>query len=125
MNFRTPHAFFLAMMVLVLPFAPAQAVNPPDKNLEAALRAVLQEPQKELTDDHYARVFVLDAAGKGIKDLTGLEKCKKLASLRLTKNQIADVKPLAGLPAPESLDRAEQQIARGKRRAAPRHFSEL
>src|SRR5712671_659064 len=110
MKFRIPQAFLLAMLVSTVPLAAARAVNPPDKNLEAALRAVLQEPQKELTDEHYARVFVLDATGKGIKDLTGLEKCKSLASLRLTKNQIADVKALAGLTNLQSLDLADNQI---------------
>src|SRR5437868_739184 len=111
MNQRIRQTFILAAVVTALPLASASAVNPPDKNLEAALRAVLQEPAKELTDDHYARVFVLDAVNKGIKDLTGLEKCKNLASLRLSKNQIADVKPLAGLTNLQSLDLAENQIA--------------
>src|SRR6266542_347283 len=50
----------------------------PDKNLEAALRAVLFEPQGELTEEKLNRVYILDAQGKTIKDLTGLEKCKNL-----------------------------------------------
>jgi internalin A len=99
----------LAFLTLLVP--PAFAANPPDKNLEAALRDVLHEPKKELTDELYNRVYVLDAVNKGIKDLTGLEKCKNLRSLRLTRNQISDVKPLAGLAELQSLDLANNQIA--------------
>src|SRR5579864_8097761 len=103
-------AFLLASLIALWPISSARAANPPDKNLEAVLRAVLQEPKKEFTDELYNRVYVLDAVNKGIKDLTGLEKCKNLASLRLTKNQITDVKPLAGLTNLQSLDLAENHI---------------
>lgn len=104
-------SFVAALVVLALPALSARAANPPDKNLEAALRDVLHEPKKEFNDELYGRVYVLDAVGKGIKDLTGLDKCKNLRSLRLTKNQITDVKPLAGLIELQSLDLADNQIA--------------
>ncbi len=106
-----PRVALCALALAVLVLSPALAANPPDKNLEAALRAVLHEPQKELTDEHYNRVYVLDAVGKGIRDLTGLDKCKNLAALRLSKNQIADVKVLGGLVNLQSLDLADNQIA--------------
>src|SRR5437764_11225644 len=99
-------SFALAAVVLV-PLVltnAASAQKVVDKNLEAALRAVLQEPAKELNDELLAKVYVLDAQGKSIRDLSGLEKCKNLAQLRLTKNQVADVKPLAGLSNLQSLD---------------------
>ncbi len=104
-------SFTAAVVLLALPALTAWATNPPDKHLEAALREVLHEPKKEFTDELYARVYVLDAVNKGIKDLTGLEKCKNLRSLRLTKNQVADVKPLAGLVELQSLDLADNHIA--------------
>src|SRR4051794_20608246 len=76
--------------VLAGPFA--------DKNLEEAVRAVLKhEPKAELTDEKLQNVYVLEAPGKEIKDLSGLEKCKNLALLKLTKNQISDIGPLKGL----------------------------
>jgi hypothetical protein len=46
------HKILVVAVVAGMPLASARAANPPDKNLEAALRAVLQEPKKELTDDH-------------------------------------------------------------------------
>src|SRR5213078_277312 len=78
----------------------------PDKELEAALRAVLREPTAPLTDEKLGNVFVLEADKKGIKDLTGLDKCKNLALLKLTGNQVADLKRLKDLTNLQSLDLA-------------------
>src|SRR3954451_5047987 len=91
----------------------ASAASPfPDKNLEAAVRAVLQhEPKTELSDEKLLNVYVLEAPGKGIKDLKGLEKCKNLALLKLTKNQVEDITPLKGLTNLQSLDLAENSVA--------------
>src|SRR5205823_14957300 len=90
----------------------ARAAAPifPDKNLEAAVKEALKET-KPLTDESLARLFILEAPGKGIKDLTGLEKCKNLALLKLTKNQIVDLKPLKDLSELQSLDLAENKVA--------------
>src|SRR3954462_2851631 len=83
----------------------------PDKNLEAAVRAVLQhDPKTDLTDEKLQNVYVLEAPGKEIRDLTGLEKCKNLALLRLSKNQVADLGPLSGLTNLQSLDLADNQV---------------
>ena len=91
---------------------PARADSPfPDKNLEAAVRAVLKhEPNVELTDEKLRNVYILEAPGKEIKDLTGLEKCKNLALLRLSKNQVADLKAIQDLKNLESLDLADNAI---------------
>ena len=73
-----------AIVLLAIPAwsAAARAASPfPDKNLEAAIRDVLKhEPKVELTDEKLQNVYFLDATGKDIKDLTGLEKCKNLPS---------------------------------------------
>jgi len=83
----------------------------PDKNLEAAIRAVLKhEPKVELTDEKLLDIYFLEAPGKEIKDLTGLEKCKNLALIKLTKNKISDLKPLKDLANLQSLDLAQNEI---------------
>src|SRR4051794_34833294 len=91
----------LAAVVLSLPAwaGAARAASPfPDKNLEAAIRDVLKhEPKVELTDEKLQNVYLLEAPGKDIKDLTGLEKCKNLALIKLDKNKIGDLKPLKDL----------------------------
>jgi internalin A len=83
----------------------------PDKNLEAAVRDVLHEPQAELNEERLNNVYILHANGKKIKDLTGLEKCKNLAEIRLADNQIANLTPLKDLNNLQSLDLSGNQIA--------------
>ena len=103
----------LATVLTVLPFTrAAAAASPfPDKNLEDAIRSVLKhEPNVELTDEKLQNVYILEATGKKIKDLTGLEKCKNLAEIKLTTNQISDLKPLKDLTNLESLDLADNAI---------------
>ena len=94
-------------LVLVLAATLPAAGPVRDKNLEDAIRATLMMDKGDLTDDALNKVYVLKVPGKGIKDLTGLEKCKNLAELQLSKNEIADLKPLAGLTNLQSLDRVE------------------
>src|SRR5215472_1074741 len=77
----------------------APPVTIPDKNLEEAIRAVLHEPKAPLTEENLANVHILEAAGKGIRDLTGLEKCKNLALLKLSNNAIADLRALKDMSA--------------------------
>ena len=83
----------------------------PDKNLEAAVRDVLHEPQAELNEEKLNNLFILHANGKKIKDLAGLEKCKNLAEIRLADNQIVNLAPLKDLTNLQSLDLSGNQIA--------------
>ena len=46
----------------------------PDKNLEAAVRAELHEPDGSLTRGTSRAWRILDAERRGISDLTGLER---------------------------------------------------
>jgi internalin A len=89
-----------------------RAASPfPDKNLEAAIQGVLKhEPKVELTDEKLQNVYILEAPGKDIKDLTGLEKCKNLMEIKLNKNKISDLKPLKELTNLQSLNLADNAI---------------
>jgi Leucine-rich repeat (LRR) protein len=108
MNART---LSVAIFVLGGLASIASAASPiVDKNLEAAIREERHEPKNELTDEMLKNVYFLDAAGKGIKDLTGLEKCINLGELRLSHNKIVDLKPLKGLTNLQSLDLSHNQI---------------
>jgi Leucine-rich repeat (LRR) protein len=91
--------------------AQAGPVKIPDKGLEEALKKFLLEPKEGLTDENLINVnSTLEAVGKGIKDLTGLEKCKNLKALRLTKNEVSDLKPLKDLKDLQSLDLEDNKI---------------
>lgn len=86
----------------------------PDKNLEAAVRSVIfdkKDNTAEITDDDLKKVFVLEGKGKGIKDLTGMEKCVNLLQLNLAKNEIGDVSPLKDIKGLQSLDLSNNKIA--------------
>jgi hypothetical protein len=93
----------------------ASAAIFPDKNLEAAVRWLILEkrndPTKELTEEDLKKIFLLEAKGKGIKDLTGLEKCVNLQLLDLARNEIVDIGQVKGLTNLQSLDLSQNKIA--------------
>jgi uncharacterized protein (TIGR03067 family) len=93
--------------------APPPPPPPPfaDKNLEAAVRAVLQEPSAALTDEKLLNVYILEAPGKNITNLKGLEKCRNLALLKLTNNPVADLTSLKDLTNLQSLDLANTKVS--------------
>jgi Leucine-rich repeat (LRR) protein len=103
---------FASLAIAVVLAGPVSAASPfADKNLEAAVRKVLLDAKGDLSDEMLKNVYILEATGKNIKDLSGLEKCINLASLRLDKNQIVDLKALKGLVNLQSLDLSHNQIS--------------
>src|SRR5262245_19739898 len=118
---RTMNLHLIQSLVLVLGLTfnaavlQAAAVAIPDKNLESALRALVfdkkDDPKKELTEEDLGKIYILQAKGKGIRDLTGLEKCLNLQSLDLANNEVADLAPIKGLTHIQSLDLAQNKIA--------------
>ena len=91
----------------------AWAVQFPDKNLEAALRYYIldkREGTAELTDDDLKKIFVFEAKGKGIKDLTGLEKCPNIALINLAKNEVENIAAIKDLKNIQSLDLSNNKI---------------
>lgn len=92
---------------------PAVAGPIPDKALEAAVRRQVFEKRDkpdELTEDDLKKVFILDGKNKGIKDLTGLEKCPNLAEINLAGNEIEKVDALKDLKNLQSLDLSKNKI---------------
>src|SRR5690606_3747833 len=101
-TFTTLAAAFVAIVSLVA--EPLQAAEPlfPDKVLEAAVREELKKTEKDelkvedVKNGIYFLQFTGDAKRK-ITNLSGLEKCVNLHLLALPGNDIADLKPIAGL----------------------------
>ena len=98
---------FLAILVIHSSWhftASAQNVEFPDANLAAAVRGALflgaTDPIPETDLEALTYLFAGDA---GITDLTGLEYATRLGVLILSRNQISDFEPLAGLTALTSL----------------------
>lgn len=85
----------------------------PDKNLEAAVRKQVFEKRdstKPLTEADVANISTVNGKGMDITDLTGLEKCRSLASLELAKNKIAKLDALRDLKSLQYLHLADNQI---------------
>jgi internalin A len=80
-----------------LPLVSADGPIFPDKNLEAAVRKQVFGNPEQLTAEEISKLSTLNLKGKGIRDLTGMEKCTHLAALDAADNQIADLGPLKGL----------------------------
>jgi len=101
-------------LLTILLAAPVVAGPIPDKALEAAVRRQVFEKRDkpdELTEDDLKKVFILEGRNKGIKDLTGLEKCPNLAEINLAGNEIEKVEALKDLKNLQSLDLSKNKIA--------------
>ncbi len=85
----------------------ARAVSLPaiaDPALQAAVGAALgKAPGEAVSPQELAGLEALTARNAGIRDLSGLEQALSLEELDLGFNPLADLRPLAGLPALESL----------------------
>lgn len=96
----------IASLAVVLVTAAGSLVGCPDNAqivifkepaLEAAVRAELGIPFGFLTRDQLKDLYSLDASGRGITDLTGLEFAINLINLNLDTNEVSDLLPLANL----------------------------
>ncbi len=73
-------------------------INIPDKNLKAAINAVLgKSPGEEITEAELANIIDLRVEQRGIVDLTGIEYCVNLIDISLGENQISDISALSSL----------------------------
>jgi Leucine-rich repeat (LRR) protein len=82
-----------------------------DTSLETAVRAALGKPQGLLTGADLLSLKELDASGRGIADLEGIEQLDSLTSLVLADNQVADLSPLAGLKQLRFLDLDNNKVS--------------
>lgn len=85
----------------------------PDPALEAALRAEVYAKRNNtepLTSDDLKDISRVEAIGKGIENLTGLEHCVSLRLIRLSDNKISDLTPIAGLERLMSIEFENNQI---------------
>jgi len=82
-----------------------------DPNLEAAVREALGIPDGPLFVDDLEMLSTLNASGREIKDLSGIEYCVNLMSLVLEYNEISDLRPLAMLGNLMSLNMNDNAIS--------------
>jgi hypothetical protein len=101
----------LALLVLLIV---AQKVNAPvvflDPNLEQAIREKVGKPVQPIYRTDLMSVIELDAAGRDIQRLEGIEALRRLAVLNLSDNIVVDLEPLARLRMLKVLHLANNQI---------------
>jgi Leucine-rich repeat (LRR) protein len=74
--------------------APPEIVTFADANLEAAIRGTINKPQGAIYTSDLESLTRLEAPAGDISNLTGLEYCVNLESIRLENNNISDISPL-------------------------------
>ncbi|GAG94277.1 unnamed protein product, partial [marine sediment metagenome] len=76
----------------------------PDAKLDAAIREAIGKPTGDIYQSDLEGLTSLNASGKSISDITGLEYCVNLTTLDLRRNWISDISPLSSLTNLTTLD---------------------
>ena len=77
---------------------PGGQVHIPDPNLRAAVAEALgKSPNAPITVEEMKRLRRIDAFGRGIRDLTGIQSATNLNRLVVENDQVSDISPIAGL----------------------------
>lgn len=104
-------AWVVSMAVLVALLMVAGSLDPlvrfSDRGLEEAIRDKLNKP---LHKSDLLIITELDASGRNIKTLDGIENLRKLVTLDLGNNFVEDLSPLSGLEMLRELDLGNNRI---------------
>ncbi len=87
------------------------AINIPDANLEAKIRAALSKPTGDISCTDMESLTFLKARNASITDLTGLEYATNLTNLTIYKSNISDISPIANLTSLTRLNLSENNIS--------------
>ncbi|MBJ6360622.1 leucine-rich repeat domain-containing protein [Paenibacillus sp. GCM10012307] len=87
------------------------AVTFADAGLEAAVRDALHKPSGAISTEDLQGLTQLQAAGRGIRNIAGLEYAVNLQSLNLSNNEISNIAKLGSLTRLETLILNGNQIA--------------
>ncbi len=91
---------------------PGVSVHIPDPNLQAAIaKALGKAPRAVITTEDMETLVSLNAAGRGIRDLTGLETAIHLEELELQNNPISDISLLARLTKLKGINLRDSSIS--------------
>ena len=101
----------VVVMMLSLSACGPKEVTFLDSNLEAAIREAIDKPEGTVLPSDLEGLTSLEASGRDITNLLGLEHCTNLAQLHLYNNQISDISPLSNLTNLEELGLDNNQIS--------------
>jgi len=89
--------FICIIMMFAVGCKKEASVNIQDVNLENVIRKMIDKPVGKIYESDVKDITVLDATGKNIKELLGIENLVNLKSLNLEKNSISNIEPLRQL----------------------------
>jgi len=89
----------------------SRVIEFPDQRLEKLIRDVIEKPEGDIYESDVLEITNLNAEGKGIKDIEGLQYFKNLWALDLTNNRIKDISAVSDLDRLLSLLIGSNQIA--------------
>ena len=98
----------LAMLLVVGLMDPIATFE--DRGLERAVRAKLDNQHMNIHKSDLLTITELDASGRSIESLKGIEQLRKLVSLDLADNRVKDLSPLAELGSLRELNLKDNQI---------------
>ncbi|WP_052952004.1 leucine-rich repeat domain-containing protein [Paraclostridium benzoelyticum] len=88
-----------------------EVINIPDFNLKKALNTKFNSPDDApITKVQLESLLALNLTGVGINNLEGLQYCKNLSYLGLSKNEISDLSPICNLKELVTLNIDENKI---------------
>ena len=88
-----------------------EVINIPDFNLKKALNAKFNSPDDApITRVQLESLLALNLTGAGINNLEGIQYCKNLSYLGLSKNEISDLSPICNLKELVTLNIDENKI---------------
>ncbi len=82
-----------------------------DINLELAVREAIGKRQGNLFSTDVKGLRNLNAAGRGIVDLGGIEQVTDLVAIDLRSNRIAELDPLSGIPNLTAIQLSDNEVA--------------
>jgi len=109
---RTAAVMGLVIVTCAAEFAAAEGLFP-DKNLEKVVRKYVFEKRDNempIVEDDVVNISTIVGKGQGIKDLTGLDKCRSLALLDLEENEVESIDAIKELTNIQSLNLAQNKI---------------
>jgi len=88
-----------------------EVINIPDFNLKKALNTKFNSPDDApITRVQLESLLALNLTGVGINNLEGIQYCKNLSYLGLSKNEISDLSPICNLKELVTLNIDENKI---------------
>ena len=101
---------FISILLLMGDYYSDEVVNFQDQKVEVVIKKVLGTSKKYIFKNDLKAITVLDASGKAISRLEGLEYLHNLEELNLKDNRIIDIAPLKDLIQLKVLHLGDNQI---------------